>query len=55
MKKTFDEWMREVDEAVESRVGCSVHDLADCPFRDWYEDDVSARSAAARAIRNEEV
>jgi hypothetical protein len=49
----FDAWMRAVDAAVEAKAGCSVHDLADCPFADWYEDRVTPKSAAARAIRSQ--
>ena len=49
---SFEDWMREVERAVQQRVGLSVHDLADVPFMDWYEDGVSPRSAAARAIRS---
>ena len=43
--------MKQVDREVEKRAGLSVHDLADCNFRDWYEDDVPPRTAAVRAIR----
>lgn len=48
----FEAWMIEVDKAVEAKVGLSVHDLEDVAFFDWYHDGVSAKSAAARAIRN---
>lgn len=48
----FKAWMLAVDAAVEARVGLSVHDLEDVAFRDWFDDGVSAKSAAARAIRN---
>ena len=49
---TFEKWMAAVDASVSAKVGVSVHDLEDCPFRDWFEDDVSPKSAASRAIRN---
>ena len=52
MKKSFEEWMKDVDAAVSARIGLSVHDLADCCFRDWYDAGVSAKSAASRAIKS---
>jgi hypothetical protein len=54
VKGTFEEWMRAVDQAVQMKVGLSVHDLADAPFRDWYDDGVSTTTAARRAIRSEQ-
>lgn len=50
-RKSFDEWMRDVDAAVARKCGMSHHDLPDCPYRDWYDDGVSAKSAAAKAVR----
>lgn len=47
---TFKQWMQEVDDIVWATVGCSIYDLADAPFLDWYEDKVTPRIAAARAI-----
>lgn len=52
MEQTFEAWMEAVDEQVEALAGCSVHDLPDCPFRDWYDAGLSPRDAALRAIRN---
>ena len=49
--RTFMEWMREVDALVARRTGLSVHDLPDCCFADWYEDDMAPATAARRAIR----
>ena len=51
MKKTFEQWMLDVDQAVLSKAGVSVHDLPDCPFMDWYEDGKTAKGAASRAIK----
>jgi hypothetical protein len=51
-RSAFESWMEEVDRVVETRVGLSVHDLEDVAFSDWFEDGVSAKSAASRAIRN---
>lgn len=47
----FDEWMKKVDAKVSKRVGMSVHDLPDVPFRDWYEDGKSPKAAATKAIK----
>jgi hypothetical protein len=48
---TFEEWMAKVDAEVWRQVGCSVHDLPDCNYRDWYEDEVAPATAARRAIK----
>lgn len=52
MKRTFEDWMDAVDKHVTALIGCSVHDLPDCPFADWYADGMSPRAAAVRAVRN---
>lgn len=42
----------QVDQYIAQRAfGCTSADLADCCYADWYEDGVSPRSAASRAIR----
>ncbi len=48
----FDLWMHEVDTYVERYLGCSVYDLPDCCFGDWYGDGTRASTAARMAIRN---
>ena len=48
--RTYNQWMREVDCQVAGIAGVSVHDLPDCPFRDWYEDNVTPVEAAAWAL-----
>lgn len=48
-KKTFEQWMKEVDSRLVNSIGLTSLDLPDCPYRDWYEDGVTPRSAAARA------
>jgi hypothetical protein len=50
-KPDFDTWMKQVDRAVSAKTGVSVHDLPDCSFRDWYDQGVSASSAAARCVK----
>jgi hypothetical protein len=47
----FVDWMMKVDRAVIAKAGLSYLDLPDQPYRDWYEAGLSAKSAAARAIR----
>lgn len=54
MRETYEEWLKKVDAEVVRRVGLSVHDLPDCPFRDWYDDKVSPKTAAGRAIKRAE-
>ena len=51
-KKTFDEWMKLVDGAVVARAGLGVHDLPDCPFKDWFDDGMTPKGAATRALKN---
>jgi hypothetical protein len=50
MAQTFEAWMAAVDAQVQALAGCSVHDLPDCCFADWYADGVTPRTAAQRAI-----
>lgn len=47
---TFKQWLAKVNEQVRARAGCSIRDLPDCPFRDWYEDGVTPVVAGERAI-----
>jgi hypothetical protein len=48
----FSFYRREVSRLVEAKTGLSLDDLPDVAIRDWYDDGVSAKSAASRAIRN---
>ena len=48
----FQQWMNQVDQKVQGKVGLSVHDLEDCPFMDWFEDGVKPGTAAGMAIKN---
>lgn len=50
-KPPFEQWMRNVDKYCYAIAGISIHDLEDCPFRDWYDAGVSERSAAHRCIK----
>jgi hypothetical protein len=49
---TFDDWMHKVDRSVESFAGLSAFDLPDCPYRDWYDDELTPREAALKALSN---
>ena len=52
MGQGFQQWMNQVDQKVQGKVGLSVHDLEDCPFMDWFEDGVKPGTAAGMAIKN---
>lgn len=49
---TFKEWMKEVNEEVESICGMGVYDLPDCCFRDEYEAGTPPREMAVMALEN---
>ena len=51
MRKTFDEWMREVDAEVRRRTGLSWQDLNDTNYAEMYEQGKSPKVAASKAIR----
>lgn len=52
MKYTFTEWMILVNDKIDQRIGCEADDLPDCPYHDWYDQDIPPVVAASRAIRN---
>lgn len=52
-KKTFEEWFKEVDRAIAHECGMAALDLSDQPYQDWYEDGVTPKQAAKRAIKAE--
>jgi hypothetical protein len=47
----FDSFRKQVDAIVQDRMGLSLDDLVDVPLRDWFDNRVSAKSAADKAIR----
>jgi hypothetical protein len=49
----FDQWMTEVDAEVLGTAGVSVHDLADQPFRAWWDDGLSPTEAAELSLESE--
>jgi hypothetical protein len=50
VRLTFEQWRVQVDGEVGRRVGLSVDDLEDVALADWYEDGMSAKVAARKAI-----
>jgi len=52
MKKTFEAWMILVNDAIWAKAGCFADDLPDVCYRDWYDDGMSPKAAASRAIKS---
>ena len=50
---SFEQWKKAADEICWQKYGCSLDDLADCCYMDWYEDGVSPKVAVSRAIKNQ--
>lgn len=48
---TWIEWVREADVVSWRTAGCSIDDLPDAPWYDWFLDGVSPARAARRAVR----
>ena len=48
----FSTYRLEVNRLVEAKCGLSLDDLPDVAIRDWYDDGVSTKTAARRAVRN---
>ena len=51
---TFEEWMRDVDLAVEAISGVSTLDLPDWGYRDAFEDGLTADEAADAILEENE-
>ena len=52
-KPAFIAWMIAVDAALLRATGMTSSDLADCCYRDWYDDDMTPVCAARRVIDHE--
>jgi hypothetical protein len=50
---SYEEWLEQVDQEVQSRVGIDLHSLEDCTLRDWYDDEIAPADAAAMALDND--
>jgi hypothetical protein len=48
---SFDTFRANVDRLVSAIAGIGLDDLPDVPLMDWYDDGMSARAAATKAIR----
>jgi len=51
-KIPFSQWMRDVDKAISLLVGLISDDLPDWCYRDAYDEGLSAKVAARKAIRS---
>lgn len=52
MKMSFQQWMNKVNQIINAKIGLDSGDLPDCCYLDWYNDGMTAASAATRAVRN---
>jgi len=51
-KRSFEEWMAAVDALISyALAGLNSSDLPDCCYLDWYDDGVTPKGAAKRALR----
>ena len=50
-QRKFDEWKESVASIVERRTGMSLSDLPDCSYADWFQQGVTPKGAANRAIK----
>jgi hypothetical protein len=52
-KRTFEGWMDKVGLILRKTVGLSYSDLADQPYRDWYDSGMTPSQAARQTLQNE--
>lgn len=50
--QTFEEWQATIDRYVGRVIGLSIHDLPDQPYRDWFDDEVTAKEAAREIVES---
>lgn len=50
--KSFEQWLNEMDKVVKEKAYLSYQDLPDCSYSQWYEDGLSPKQAANKAISN---
>jgi len=50
---SYEEWLEQVDQEVENRIGIGVHHLEDCTLRNWYDDEIQPAEAATMALDND--
>ncbi len=46
----FDEFMKEIDKCLISKLGLSSNDIADAPWREWFEDEMEVECCCAIAL-----
>lgn len=46
----FMQWMAQVDADLEALLGVGSRDLADAPYRDYFEDGLTPREAADEVV-----
>jgi hypothetical protein len=51
--ETFKQWLAAVDDKLVAKSGLGVRDLADQPYHDWYDDDMSPTEAAEQVLEDE--
>jgi len=49
----YKNWMRCVDALCRTKIGLSIHDLPDMPFRDWFDDGYTPKDAVREALEAE--
>lgn len=47
---TFEEWMQKIDKLYQRKLGVSVHDMPDEPWRDFYEDGITPEEIMELAV-----
>lgn len=50
--KNFEQWLKEVNNALIEKCSLGYMDLPDCSYAQWFEDGITPKQAAARAIKN---
>ncbi len=50
-KKTFEQWLKEVDAALKEKCGMGYNEIADAPYGDWYAQGKAPKAAASAAIK----
>ena len=52
MRKTFEEWMKDVDDALIGMCSMASDELPDCAYRDCYDGGYTAVRMAKKAYAN---
>ena len=50
-EEAFSKWMGKVNARLIEKTGMTSEDLPDCCYRDWFDDGMQPRSAAAQVIK----